>query len=357
MANQLVMAAATPARVAVIGAGLAGSLLSLALARRGQAVTLFGPDPEGDTTAATPLSYGALLGRQAAGQWRQLERLHGPLGWNACGGVLHGFDGPLDRLPPGLLALGAAVLPVSRVDPSLLVAALPTVLERAGVERRRDAVSCLDTLRPEFSQVVLAAGASCRLLWPALPPRLRYSWAGVLTVPHNPGGSAWLELVRRGKVVLPRHWQRPGLEAKAAELEQQAWVVDTGLAPWGKQGVVLGQISLIQPREASRFPGPPPEAAPLETELRRALGRLDPALATLEGSFQLRAVTFCTEGDALVGPVERAEGLWIFTGFRTAFGGIPPQAERLAEAIQQSVQGGQSVQGRQFPPRMGGSRS
>ena len=134
-------------------------------------------------------------------------------------------------------------MPVSRVDPSLLVAALPTVLERAGVERRRDAVSCLDTLRPEFSQVVLAAGASCRLLWPALPPRLRYSWAGVLTVPHNPGGSAWLELVRRGKVVLPRHWQRPGLEAKAAELEQQAWVVDTGLAPWGKQGVVLGQIS------------------------------------------------------------------------------------------------------------------
>ncbi|MFN5163667.1 MAG: hypothetical protein ACK5IA_17665, partial [Cyanobacteriota bacterium] len=277
------MADAPPARVAVIGAGLAGSLLSLALARRGQAVTLFGPDPEGDATAATPLSYGALLGRQAAGQWRRLERLHGPLGWNACGGVLQGFGGPLDRLPPTLLALGARLLPVSRVDPSLLDAALPTALEKAGVERRYRPVSCLDAVRQEFSQVVLAAGASCRLLWPSLPSQLRLSWAGVLTVPHNPGGSAWLELVRRGKVVLPRHWQRPGLEARAAELEREAWIVDTGLAPWGRQGVVLGQISLIQPGEANRFPGPPPEAGPLEAELRRALGRLDPALATLEG--------------------------------------------------------------------------
>lgn len=82
-------------RIAVIGAGLAGSLLCLALARRGASVLLLDP-ALGSTPGlnATALSYGGVVGRGPARHWRRLERSHGPLGWRRGGWCCTDEAGP-----------------------------------------------------------------------------------------------------------------------------------------------------------------------------------------------------------------------------------------------------------------------
>lgn len=85
----------------MIGAGLAGSLVALALADRGAAVELLDP---GQGCSATNLSYGGVpwwagapgpmdqLMASAPAAWRHLEQRHGPLGWSPCSLRLHWSD-------------------------------------------------------------------------------------------------------------------------------------------------------------------------------------------------------------------------------------------------------------------------
>ena len=131
-------------RVSVIGAGLAGWLVALALARRGAAVTLFGTVAD----SATAHSYGGLLGRAAARDWRELERRHGPLGWTPARLVLHGWPAPLDRLPPGWQGLASWAVSCSRLSIPTLMAALPAVAQRRGIAWRPETVVAL---QPEGS--------------------------------------------------------------------------------------------------------------------------------------------------------------------------------------------------------------
>lgn len=349
--------------VVVIGAGLAGSLLALLLVERGLAVSLIAPASPGDVSAseglaATDLSYGAMAGGRAAAAWQRLERRHGPLGWRPSRLVAHGEAWPLARLSPDALALAASWFPLSRVDGSVLAAALPAALSRAGVRRQHARVTALSphadggwqlslqgdgrqaaslSGRLAAPQVVLAAGSGCRELWPGLSPRLRSSWAGVLLAALS-GSSPWLEQVRRGRVVMPRRWQLPALEQAGGGRPAQGlpdatggerWVVDPGLTPRG-EGVVLGQISLLRP---GGDPGTPPDPVWMEGQLRQGLSRLDPQLGRLSARYRQVAVPFCTDQRPLVGPVAGAAGLWVFTGFSGAFSQVPPAAADLAAAI------------------------
>jgi glycine/D-amino acid oxidase-like deaminating enzyme len=346
----------------VVGAGLAGSLLALALTRRGLAVTLAGP-PAGATpleagsagdpiapAAATALSYAGMLGCGPARHWRRLEARHGPLGWRRAGLVLHGWPPPLDAAPLALQALLTRPLPFSRIDVVTLNRRLPQVLAEAGVDRRPQPVRSLsagaggwrlrlaDGGELAADEVVLAAGAGCRSLRPDLPRRLRHSWAGILLLERNPGGNVWLEQARRGRIVQPRAWRRPDLERQAEETRQERWIVDAGVAPWGDEGVLLGQISRIGPEP---FAWPPPDAARMESLLRQGLAGLDPELGRIEGRYHQVPVTFCSDGPPLAEAVQGQPGLWTFTGFSGAFAAVPPWAERLAERM---------VQNRNSPP-------
>ena len=188
--------------------------------------------------------------------------------------------------------------------------------------------------------MVLAAGAGCRRLWPALPPRLRHSWAGVLLVGPDAPPNPWLDQAWRGRIVQPRHWQRPALEAgSAAPGPTPRWIVDAGMAPWGS-GVVVGQISWLPRARGAPGDGPeetgsldPPDAQWMEERLREGLGQLDPQLATLPAPYRQVPVSFCTDGQPLVGPVEGAPGLWTFAGFSGAFSLVPTHADRLATRL------------------------
>lgn len=355
--------------ITVIGDGLAGTLLSLSLARQGAAVRLVG----GGGNIATALSYGAVMWGPSSWAWRRLERLHGPLGWCPSGLVFHD---PRPGLPGRLASLSRRLpVPLSRIDPPTWIAARPKALAAAGVHHLARQVRALrprleggwaldlePDLEPdpmgtgagdsvlEAPTVVLAAGAGCRRLWPALPSRLRHSWAGVLLMGPEGPVNPWLDQARRGRVVQPRHWQRPALEAASgASSPSPRWIVDAGLAPWG-DGVVLGQISWLPGAPELADPGledpdalEPPDARWMEERLRDGLGRLDPQLAALPAPYRQVPVSYCTDGQPLVGPVEGAPGLWTFVGFSGAFSLVPAQADRLATRL--LADGGQSGPG------------
>jgi glycine/D-amino acid oxidase-like deaminating enzyme len=341
--------------ITVIGDGLAGTLLALALARRGAAVQLLG-SPGGTATA---LSYGALPRGRPSRAWTRLERLHGPLGWRPSGLVWHdGRPGP-----PGVLeALTRALpLPIARVDAPTWMAARGPVLAAAGVRHRvgqarglrptsdrrwridwlaapaaaTDPAEHAEHLELTVETVVLAAGAGARALWPALPPRLRHSWAGVLLVDASAPANPWLDQARRGRIVQPRRWRRPALEASAPNLTEPTWIVDAGVAPRGA-GVVVGQISLVPPAGPPASPGEalePPDPGWMDARLREGLGELDPDLARLEAPYRQVPVSFCSDGQPLVGPVADAPGLWTFTGFSAAFSLVPAWAETVSSQL------------------------
>jgi glycine/D-amino acid oxidase-like deaminating enzyme len=319
--------------VAVIGGGLAGSLLALELADRGVAVRLFDPDPAG--AGATALSYGAVAGwaaqptelgrlmRQAPRRWRDLQRRHGDLGWR----------GRWLRLPGVPLPL-----PCGQVEAPRLLERLTPLLLRRGVALIRQRVERLERRGANWgvqlrsggaeraSAVVLAAGAACRDLCPELSERLWVSWAGVLELQAWPAGH------RHGWLRLPARFERLVLEHRAAELEQEAWVVDGGLVPWAGSALA-GQISLVRPTPVAAAP---PDPALMEQRLRQGLEALDPAIAAAPGRYRQAAVAFCREGPPLAGPVPGAPGLWQFTGFSAGFSQAPVLAPLLAQALIES---------------------
>lgn len=359
------MSAPAAAGVVIVGGGLAGSLLALELRALGVAVALIdagscggsdggdgGDSAGGGGSGATALSYGAVatwaapptplgrLMRQAPRRWAELQGRAGSVGWRRRWLRLHGEG--------GLRWLGALPLPCGQVDALRFAAALPGVLERAGVQRRQARVQRLERVQPnggdhweleladcdgqgaaaiEAAAVVLAAGAHCCDLWPGLSERLWVSWAGVIELERWPAG------YRRGQLVLPGSFLRPALERRAPELEREQWVVDPGLVPRG-EGALVGQISLVRP---ARQAGEPPDAALMERRLRAGLERFDPALARAAGTYRQAPVAFCTDGQPLVGPVADAPGLWQCTGFSAAFAQVPALTPALAAAIAQDL--------------------
>lgn len=366
--------------VVVVGAGLTGGLIALALAQLGQTVIQVAPpvqEPDASTTganatggSATGLSYGSLSPGASGRFWRSLERLHGPLGWTTCGLKLHDRGWLGRRL----------TLPASRVDGPTLMAALPGALAAAGVLQRSAIVQRLEavaaggwrlqlsdlpptkhsqgprwesTLREssqgfsplqqpqaglpplgtsvlEARQVVLAAGAGCLDLWPPLARQLGISWAGVLALELNPGTNPWLAQVAKGRLVLNQQEQRLGLEAQAGWLAEERWIVDASAAPWGPKGVLVGQISLVRPLDG---PSHPPDPSWMEERLRQGLQGWDPQLAALAGAYRQIPVAFGIQGRDLVGPVPGAPGLWTFTGFRSPFSTAPARAAQLAQSM------------------------
>ena len=381
--------------VVVVGAGLTGGLIALALARLGLTVIQVAPpsqEPDSSVTgasapgacdtgacdtgtcatgtsaagisatgtSATALSYGSLSLGATGRAWRNLERLHGPLGWTSCGLKLHDRGWLGRRL----------TLPASRVDGPTLMAALPRALAAAGVQQQPALVQGLEAgptggwrlmlldlppssqrqgpqgkppmrepqvgVRPlgasilEVRQVVLAAGAGCLDLWPPLIRQLGISWAGVLALETNPGSNPWLRQVAKGRLVLNQQEQRLGLEDQAGWLAEERWIVDASAAPWGPQGVLLGQISLVRPLDGTRQA---PDPAKMEERLRQGLQGWDPQLAALTGTYRQIPVAFGLQGRALVGPVPGAPGLWTFTGFRSPFSTAPLRAIQMAQSL------------------------
>lgn len=340
-------ATTTTAAVLIVGGGVAGGLLALALRDLGASVTVVDAPVTAGLCSASALSYGALpgwplaptaLARLAAGasrHWRRLQGRYGALGWRSCRLRVHGGGavlGPLSAWWP---------LPFSQVDTAVLAARLPLVLAAAGVTVQPVSAVRLERLDPhsdagwrlhlsegtrlQAPQLVLAAGAHCRQLWPTLPQRLRSSWAAALELASYPA------LPGRAAAWLPVRFGRVELEGRAAGLRQPEWLVDGGLVPRGA-GALLGQHTLVRPGLELGAPPPPAE---VEQQLRQGLA-VQPwgvPLAPLPGLLRQAAVAFCSEGVPLVGPLAEAPGLWVFTGFSAGFSQVPVLAPLVAQAL------------------------
>lgn len=329
-----------PGDVAVIGGGLAGGLVALALAERGLSVVLVSAASLGLPNTlgpATSWSYAGVLGPDLQA-WGELHERHGDLGLRRRRLHRHGQV-------------------FGQVDLIRFCQALPLALDRLGVRqlqaqvaqppRRLDGLWQLELQGQadgppslQVGQVVLAAGAGCRALWPGLSQSLRSSWAGILHLEAWPDPkrypSRWLRRARGGGVVLPQAMARPSLEQRAGALVQEEWVVDPGLACLG-EGLLVGQISLVRPGLEL---GAPPDRAVMESRLRQALGHFDPVLAELPARYRQVPVSFCLDGKALAGPVAGAPGLWALAGFRGAFGEVPRAVQALADQIESSLGSG-----------------
>lgn len=333
---------AAAAGVLIVGGGLAGGLLALELASRGARVLVLDPQPGVLAPSATAWSYGVIPGWPlavgASRCWRALQRRHGDLGWRPVRARLLGAPAA-----PALLArLG--VLPLAQVDAAVLLRRLPAVLAAAGVQLLPAAalrlepvaagwcVALADGSRLQADQVVLAAGAACRSLWPSLPPTLQRSWAGVLQLPGRP----------RPALLLPGRFSRLALERRSAALHAPAWVVDGGLVPRSGDAL-LGQLSWIAPAADLQAAAAGPEPALAEAWLRDALAGADPALAAAlrdgNGVYRQVAVAFCRDGHPLATAVDGAPGLWVFSGFSGGFAQVPLLAPQLAAAITASAAG------------------
>lgn len=360
---------AAAADVLIVGGGLAGSLLALELRDRGARVVLLEAQPGPQALSATAWSYGAIPGwplastplaraaSRASRCWRALQRRHGDLGWRpvrlrllAPTGVA---TGAATGMAAGLARLG--LLPLAQVDAPVLLTRMPAVLAAAGVTLREGEAQAVESRSGigvsagwrvrladgsslEADQLVLAAGAACRGLWPALPQTLQRSWAGVLQLPAaGLPGSGPPPAGVAPELLLPGRFQRLALERRSAALGAPAWVVDAGLVP--RQGdVLLGQLSWMAAAGAvEEASGPPPAQA--EAWLRQALAAADPALAAAlrhgsgRGHYRQVPVAFCRDGLPLAAPVAGAEGLWLFSGFSGGFAQIPLLAPLLAAAI------------------------
>ena len=329
-----------PAGVVIVGGGLAGSLLALELRALGAGVTLIDAQPADGSCSATAISYGAIpgwplastpLARLAAGassRWRELERRHGPLGWQRRALRLQGDN------PALALVARLALLPFAQVDTAHLSGCLPAVLAAAGVRQRQLQVRAIQAIAGGWQlqlsdggccmaeQVVLAAGAHGRGLWPGLPQRLRRSWASVLEL------AQWPETLGPAAAWLPQGFARLGLERQAAAQQQPAWVVDPGLVPWGA-GALVGQHTWIAPEAMSAAT---PNAALCAAQLRQALA-CRPQWPLQGGVVRQAAVAFCSSGAPLVGPLHNAPGLWVFSGFSAAFSQVPLLAPLLAQCL------------------------
>lgn len=352
------MAAPAPG-VLIVGGGLAGGLLALELRRRGAAVTVVEAEPGPQARSATAWSYGVIpgwplaptpLARAAAGaasRWLLLQRRHGDLGWRSVRARLLGA-----AAAPALLAR-LRLLPLSQVDPGVLLARLPALLAAAGVRwvparaQRLEPRTAghgwrltLDDGEPlQAGQLVLAAGAGCRQLWPALPVALQCSWAGVLELPAPSVPAAVPELL------LPGRFERLALERRSDSLAAADWVVDAGLVPRGSD-LLLGQLSWIAADNADHTltadtaadpsaSGPVPEQA--EVWLRQAIAAADPRLVRWlqrgPARYRQLPVAFCRDGRPRAAPVAGPPGLWLFSGFSGGFAQVPLLAPLLAAAI------------------------
>lgn len=141
--------------------------------------------------------------------------------------------------------------------------------------------------------------------------------------------------LRLRTLVMPATLNRLAMEAQAASLEAQAWeypssevlaeICEAGAIQFLDGSVCMGQISQIRTAHDATIDG-----AASEAEIRSAVGKVLPALSKVPGTWYTCLVAFSKKSQFLVGEVEGAQGLHIFSGFTSPLVLAPPLARHFA---------------------------
>ena len=382
--------------ILVVGGGLCGTLVALALRQRQLGVTIVtGSDHPQPIPTATHYSYGGIpswigvgdSGRMLSGQglagWLQLQEQYGDLGLRPAALMLYWsaadnnaaveaavemlmanlpaeitpehcshtdfYEGGLKNLE--LTCAGAIRLPYGRIDGHRYQQAMATVLSHQKVMCSPSAVAQLEVRHGQCigahladgtilksDGVVLATGAAMASLLP-LPKASQhfpYSWASVLPLRQpKPHPDVILQPLLGGREQM-EHQGRGDL------------VVDPGLAPWNG-GLVFGQVTSTE--HQSKLPKSPENSTTMslpgpwqpsvaEGYLHHALAELAPGLVAASQQQQATVrhcpVSYSPDGRPWIGPCPGIENLWLFGGFRGGFALAPVLAPLLADAIAHS---------------------
>jgi glycine/D-amino acid oxidase-like deaminating enzyme len=361
-------AVAKAGRFLLLGAGLVGGLLAIALAEQGAEVVLSGAGP---SSSATAISYGGvpwwagaktelgLLQKQAPEQWQRLEQRYGDLGLHKAELLLHwqaalgetALQKALALIPQGLNRLsgaelqeyepllagaalgGGVVLPYLRLDPLKLLRGLESCYGQLGIKRRGSLFGepLVEAIAGADHTVVCAGAQTAELLGHMnvpVPALLQLSWAGALQLPGH--------ALKGQRVVLPLQRRRTDLEQSELQAKPTA-LLDAGLAPApGGQGLLVGQTSWFEC---------PINAAPTENQDRRALAAafdlLLPSITEAEQSnsqWLQRPVSYSRDGLPLLGSLkagvlQQEKPLSVCAGFSVAFALVPALMPFFAQAL------------------------
>ena len=365
----------------VIGAGITGACLAYELSKQGLKVLIIEKDLNPDN--ATVYSYGGLA------YWSGTDRLTRTLGGEGI--ALHrNLSEELDAdtefrdldliltidreddpeaiaenysrfaIPPELLNVndacvlepllnpnaisGALKLPHGHIHPQKTTDAYLQAFERNGgtiiydraidLVRQGEAIVGVQTQNNIFhatNTVVCAGGLSRSLLQQANIEIEQYFTHAqlILTPPVE------LEL---GTIVMPAVQQRFVLEAKAKELNSDAWnppyneaptaILDPGAIQFKDGSICMGQISAIAPNPAAKL-----NPFTADTEIRQQVSSVLPLLEDIPGTCHSCLVAFNNKAIALVGNLANRKGLYLFSGFTSTLVFAPVLARRFSRWV------------------------
>lgn len=180
-------------------------------------------------------------------------------------------------------------------------------------------------------RVVISSGAMTRSLLRAadLPVCQYFTHAELLETPP-------VEIKLRS-MIMPGELQRFEMEAKAGSPDVRTlWdesghevtpaVLDAGAIQFQDGRIRLGQVS-----RTLTDPNAKTDKAASETALRKAIGRLLPALESIPGRWCRCLVSFSGDRLPLVGAMPGTSRIFVFAAFSNPFAILPPLARRFAQ--------------------------
>lgn len=363
----------------VIGNGIAGAALSYELAKQGYSVLVL-------TQAATPAqatrySYGGIafwagttdsMQRLGIEGYKRHQVLSDELGMDTqlreldlVMPIPHGLDPKAIAatyatcaIPPQLITVNEACELEPLLNPDSLEAALTVrhghILPEVAVQAYNQAfirlggiiqAEAVQTLWVENDRILgvktvtsKIASSNVAVCAGGLSRQLGYQ-AGI-QIPHYFTHAEVLETapvgLRLRSFIMPANLQRFAMEAEASRTDlDPLWdepghepapaILDVGACQFLDGRVRIGQVSRVVTN-----PAPVSDPQTSEAALRRGIGSILPALATIPATWHHCLVAFCRDRLPLVGALPEVTGLYVFVGFSNPMVIVPVLAERLA---------------------------
>ncbi|HEY9653914.1 MAG TPA: FAD-binding oxidoreductase [Crinalium sp.] len=182
------------------------------------------------------------------------------------------------------------------------------------------------------ANTVVCAGAFSRSLLKAagIPVRLYFTHAELLETPPVD--------VQLRSLVMPADTRRFQLEAESSTAaldplwdqpghEPMPLILDPGAIQLLNGSVRMGQISRVLTDLNA-----PIDAVESEGKMRRNIGAVLPALASLPGTWHHCLIAFSNDRLPLIGALPHTEGIHLFSGFSNPLAIVPPLARRFASS-------------------------
>jgi glycine/D-amino acid oxidase-like deaminating enzyme len=368
--------------VIVIGGGLAGSALSYELVKKNLRVLLLEKDTIFDN--ATVYSYGGIAywcgsddlttklsneginihrnlsaELEADTEFKELDLLftiapeQNPQEVESAYQHFHIKPQLLDRetsveLEPLLnkdAIVGTLKFPQGHVNPKKTVLAYQNAFLNLGgkiinekvieIEKNEQQITGIKTNKNSYSaeQIIISAGAFSRSLLQQLGINLPIYFSHAQLIKTKPSN------IKLRTLIMPATTKRLDIEKQLTEMKKSSlWenpnneikadVLEAGAIQFADGSLCFGQISQIITNINAQV-----QEEVSEQRIREAVGKILPALSSLEGECHNCKIAFSQGMPFQVGKIRALKGLSIFSGFTSPFVFVPPLAKHFANYL------------------------